>query len=79
MVVLGARGTVAGGMVRGGKVFGGRVVEGAVVVVGREVVTGGCAGLEVWLPLLEPQAERPNTTAVTDSTTSLTLEPPAAR
>ncbi len=74
-VVLGT--VVAGGAVVGGRVVVGGAVVGAVVVVGgRVVVTGGLAGLALWLLLVEPQAGRPNATAVRASAASLVLMAP---
>ena len=72
-VVLGTE--VVGDVVMGGRVVVGRIVVGAVVVVGEgAVVAGGLAGVALWVLLLEPQAGRPNATAVSASTASLPLE-----
>lgn len=75
MVVLGAE--VVGGAVAGGAVVSGGDVEGVVVVVDRAVAAGD-VGLVLWLPRLEPQADRPNATAVRATMASLALETPAA-
>jgi hypothetical protein len=76
MVVLGAE--VAGGVVAGSAVMGGALVGGGLVVVGEGAVTGGCAGPALWPPLLEPQPDRPNATAVSAAMASRGLDTPAA-